>query len=61
MPDCGAGPAILAENVNWWSGWKLIGDFTTIDLIAVEANAHNGAFSRSAPTTTRTSPPSASR
>jgi hypothetical protein len=43
MPDRGACPAILAENVNWWSGWKLIADFTTIDLIAAEANARNGA------------------
>jgi hypothetical protein len=30
-----AGSAILAEN--WWSGWKLIDDFTTIDLIGMTA------------------------
>ena len=33
-----------ATTVDWWSGWKLTGSFTTIDLIAASTNALNGAI-----------------
>ena len=33
-----------ATSVNWWSGWKWTGSFTTIDLIAASTNALNGAI-----------------
>ena len=34
----------LATSVNWWSGWKWVGTFTTLDLIAASINALNGAL-----------------
>jgi uncharacterized membrane protein YeiH len=37
-------PPVLAESVNWFSGWKLTGSFTTLDLIAAGTNALNGAL-----------------
>ena len=30
--------------MNWGGGWKWIGDFTTLDLIAAATNALNGAL-----------------
>jgi len=33
-----------ATSVNWWTGWKWTGSFTTIDLIAASTNALNGAI-----------------
>jgi uncharacterized membrane protein YeiH len=35
---------IASTNVEWWSGWKLKGSFTTLDLIAASTNALNGAL-----------------
>jgi uncharacterized membrane protein YeiH len=35
---------VLATNVEWWSGWKFTGSFTTLDLIAASTNALNGAL-----------------
>jgi uncharacterized membrane protein YeiH len=34
----------LATSVNWFTGWKFTGHFTTIDLIAASTNALNGAL-----------------
>ena len=53
------GSGFLAATVHW-GGWKWTGNFTTIDLIAATTNALNGACSRGGPTTTATSPSSAS-
>ena len=36
--------AFSATSVDWWSGWKLTGSFTAIDLIAASTNALNGAL-----------------
>jgi uncharacterized membrane protein YeiH len=30
--------------VNWFTGWKFTGHFTTIDLVAASTNALNGAL-----------------
>ena len=38
------GMSTMATSVNWWHGWKWIGDFTTLDLIAASVNALNGAL-----------------
>jgi len=37
---------LLAANepVNWFTGWKFTGSFTTVDLIAASTNALNGAL-----------------
>ena len=35
---------LLATSVNWSTGWKFGGSFTTIDLIACSTNALNGAL-----------------
>lgn len=35
---------VLAASVDWWSGWKLTGSFTTLDLVAATTNALNGAL-----------------
>jgi uncharacterized membrane protein YeiH len=35
---------LAATTVSWFSGWKLSGDFTTVDLIAASTNALNGAL-----------------
>lgn len=37
-------PHVFATSVAWWSGWKLTGSFTTLDLIAASTNALNGAL-----------------
>ena len=37
-------PIVLAASVHWFSGWSLTGNFTTLDLIAVTANALAGAL-----------------
>jgi uncharacterized membrane protein YeiH len=37
-------PAALAPGVSWLHGWKLTGNFTTLDLIAASTNALNGAL-----------------
>lgn len=37
-------PESLTVAVNWLHGWKLTGNFTTLDLIAAGANALNGAL-----------------
>src|SRR5271167_642909 len=34
----------LATSVHWFTGWKLTGSFTGIDLIAAATNALNGAL-----------------
>ena len=34
----------LATSVNWFTGWKFTGHFTTVDLIAASTNALNGAL-----------------
>ena len=34
----------LATSVNWGGGWKFIGDFTMLDLLAAATNALNGAL-----------------
>jgi len=34
----------IASGVDWWSGWKVTGEFTTLDLIAASTNALNGAL-----------------
>jgi uncharacterized membrane protein YeiH len=33
-----------AHSVNWFTGWKFTGHFTTVDLIAASTNALNGAL-----------------
>jgi uncharacterized membrane protein YeiH len=33
-----------STNVEWWSGWKLNGSFTTLDLMAASTNALAGAL-----------------
>jgi uncharacterized membrane protein YeiH len=33
-----------ANSVNWFTGWKFTGHFTTVDLIAASTNALNGAL-----------------
>jgi len=38
------GLGVLATSVHWWSGWKVTGSFTTLDLIAATTNALNGAL-----------------
>ena len=35
---------VLATTVNWFTGWKFTGHFTTVDLIAASTNALNGAL-----------------
>jgi len=35
---------VLAGGVNWFSGWSVWGNFTTVDLIAATTNALNGAL-----------------
>jgi uncharacterized membrane protein YeiH len=35
---------LASTNVEWWSGWKLHGSFTSLDLIAASTNALNGAL-----------------
>ncbi len=35
---------LATSSVDWWSGWKVSGDFTTLDLIAATTNALNGAL-----------------
>jgi uncharacterized membrane protein YeiH len=37
-------PMVLAAGVQWGTGWKWTGSFTTLDLIAAAANALNGAL-----------------
>ena len=36
--------AYAATVVNWFTGWKFTGHFTTVDLIAASTNALNGAL-----------------
>jgi len=35
---------LAAASVNWFTGWKFTGSFTTVDLIAASTNALNGAL-----------------
>ena len=35
---------VAAGSVNWFTGWKFTGHFTTVDLIAASTNALNGAL-----------------
>ena len=35
---------IASASVNWFTGWKFGGHFTTVDLIAASTNSLNGAL-----------------
>jgi uncharacterized membrane protein YeiH len=35
---------LLATSVNWLTGWKFTGNYTSVDLIAASTNALNGAL-----------------
>jgi len=37
-------PLAATAAVNWFSGWRFTGSFTTVDLIAASTNALNGAL-----------------
>ncbi len=37
-------PLVLAAGVHWFGDWSLTGNFTTLDLIALTANALGGAL-----------------
>lgn len=48
-------PLASSGPVAFFEGWKFVGNFTTVDLIAAYTNALNGGCSAGGPITSRTS------